>query len=168
MKTIFKTTILLLAVLTIFSCNKDEEVTEPVGYYMTAKIDQEDFEAKPETVKVTYYTDNGDFMVITSETANNRRISMTVNLQNYTQGSGTYTEQEVDFHFSVFDPVTSFETDHWATNVSGAGGGTLTITEEDTAHLKGTFNFSPFHSFGDLSVYNTSLLITNGKFNAKK
>lgn len=168
MKTIAKTLLVLLTFTTLFSCNKDEPTSNPEGFYMTAKIDTNDFTAIPDTVLVDYYTDNGDFMTITGKTADNKQILMIVNLQNYTQGSGTYTNNEVTFSYRIFDPTTTLDLAHWSTNTPGAGNGSLTITAEDDTRLKGTFSFSPFLSFDETGQQITSILITNGKFNAKK
>jgi len=159
-----KTLLALLIILQLNSCNKDETDT-PEAFYMTAKIDQTDFEAKPETVKVDYYTDDGDFMTITGVTANNYKIFMLVNLQNYTEGTGTYDQNQVRFDFRIITPTVD---DFWTTDTPGAGAGTLTILEENDEHLKGTFSFDPFHNYGNISEFNTSILVTNGKFNAKK
>jgi len=163
---LIKTLFILSVLIVSISCNKDEETpVEPEGFYMTAKIDQEDFNAKPETVLVDYYTDDGDFMTIRGKTNENRFITFIVNLQNYTQGSGTYAAQDVRFVFGI-ESQDGFITDLW--NIDQTGIGTLTILEEDTNHLKGTFTFSPMTAYGDLTNYNSNILITKGKFNAKK
>ena len=161
--------VLIIAILVLAtSCSKDDDNPEENnGFFMTASIDNDSFNAIPETVLVDYYTDNGDFMTITGKTTENRIITMIVNLQNYTVGSGTYTTQEVNFTFELIDS-NGFSSDSWNTNEAGAGNGTLTILEEDNNHLKGTFTFNPFTVWGTLDVYNSSILVTNGSFNAKK
>ena len=159
----FKLITIFLVVL-LMNCKKE---TLETGYYMKAKIDNENFEAVKEKVEAYYYTDDGDFMVITGITANKRRISMLVNLQGYQNGTGTYTGPQVIFSFSTED-ADSFTDALWDTQTPGSGTGSLTITEENNTEIKGTFKFYPFSAFGDLKNYNTSISITEGKFNAKK
>jgi len=171
MKTLLKTLLLTLIITLLFNCNSDDAKNQqPEGYYLETQIDNTDYTAKPETVLVDYYQDNGQFMTITATDYDFRQITMIVNLQNYTEGSGTYNQDTVNFVFSIQDSDNGVTNCQWST-LSGMGdAGTLTITEEDDTHVRGTFTFSAGMLFADgcLNTYNSSILITEGKFNAKK
>ena len=170
MKTLLKTLLLGLVITLLFNCNSDDtDNQQPEGYYLETKLDNTDYTAKPETVLVDYYEDNGQFMTITATDYDFRQITMIVNLQNYTEGSGTYDQNTVVFVFSIQDSE-GLTTCQWS-SLSGMGDvGTLTIIEEDNTHVKGTFTFSAGMLFADgcLNTYNSTVFFTEGKFNAKK
>jgi len=160
---------ILLLVVIIFSCNKDESIQESEGFYLRTKIDTtENFDAKESTVRAIYDSNNDNTLTIQGITIDNKKIALEINLFKYGRGVDTYNENGVYFSFSLLDLASGNITDNWSANIPGSGGGTLIVTEETETTIKGTFHFESFTQFGDLNQYNSSLSITNGEFYAKK
>jgi len=158
--------VVVISILSFFlpSCNGNDSNTES-NYYMNAKInDTTDFKSESFLAQSILIQEENTIS-FTGITSDNRNITMTINEADYSGDAATYNEQKVTFMFSI---------DQNSGGVAYSsildGQGTLTITEKDANHVKGTFNFTANLVGGNPQDYNLgqTVTISNGTFNCKK
>lgn len=158
--------IVIISILSFFlpSCNGNDSNPE-TNYYMKAKInDTIDFKSEGYLAQ-SIFLQVENTISFTGMTSDNRSIAILIDTSDYSGGVATYNEQKVTFMFSI---------DQNSGGVAYSsildGQGTLTITEEDGNHVKGTFNFTANLVGGNPQDYNLgqTVTITNGTFNSKK
>ena len=168
MKTILKTTIIILIITTtLFSCNKnnnEEETGNQTTFYMTAKVDGQDFIAnKDATVS--------EFIGIV--TGDEIRGVYQIDIDNYEHIRFEIIEYDDSLGtFNIGPGLRSMSyqinTNGWSAYYSQAtgssqGSGSVVITVNDNTHIEGTFSGTLINP-----TNNTQKVITEGKFSAKK
>ena len=158
-KTIFPkiTFILLLAVL-LSSCSKDEDITNTSDFYLTAKIDGEDFTADPKNTLVSFDPMNTQIFTITGINNSGARITLTLPYPS-PDPIGTF---DTYFDENIFMSYVSPFVDIWGASESSSFG-QITISKNNNEFVEGEFFFTGSHP-----TKTETIEITNGIFRAKK
>jgi hypothetical protein len=155
MKTMRITTLALVCALAFAACKKEQNtVTTAATSTFLCKVDGADYKV---TGTLAYGFNFGDSFGIYGLTGNGNQETCFITLPTGT-GKGTYT-----FNTNTSAMRGNF-TDLAQKDYStlwGQGTGTVTITELDAVHVKGTFAFTAYD--GDTGV--TKKTITDGAFN---
>lgn len=173
-KTIFKTLVMLLAIITIFSCSSDDDDGEAnqstSDTYLRAQIDGVDFEVQEDFFFAVTSNISGISSTIMGASNEDESMGITLGLANV-DSTGTYTfltglenEEEIS-NSSYVSSIIYFEDDKswFASVILGSVSATVTITELDESFIIGTFSFIGF----DIESQ-TEKTITNGEFKFKR
>lgn len=161
MKSIYKLSILCLFVTLAFACSSNEENAEEQGGgttasgVITAKVDGKIF--KSMEIASTALVTNGVLAVQGSDASG---TYIRFNIMSYkgkgTYKSGTAINNANSMMYGTISPVAAW------TSTFNIGSGTLTIEEETSSRIKGTFSFEGYNGKTDKKI------ISEGKFDVKK
>lgn len=157
MKTLYKLSLLCFMFIFFMACSEDDP-TEGTngGATLSAKVDGTGFTSLEATIGAVV---NSGVLAVQGSDASGKYIR--INITSY-NGKGTYKAGDAlsNTNLMMYGTVTPIKA--WATTFN-FGTGTVTITEDTSTHIKGTFSFDGYEA-GD----KTTKKITEGTFNAPK
>lgn len=177
MKTLRKITLFTatLSIIFVLSCSKTDDDggngTASAGI-LTAKVDGKTFESMTISSSATVANVGvGDNLVIIASNSDGNAFAITI--IGYT-GTGTYeitgdniavtnTASYSETNVNLSNPTAS-TTEIWQAPYDATKVGSLSVSEETSTNIKGTFNFKSKNVLGDNSIIN----ITEGAFNLTK
>ena len=148
--------LLLLSILSLAtsSCKKD---SSDDGNYFRCKIDGVEYNIDG---LLAYATDFSDSRNIYGVKDNSATESMYLSIPlNTAPGTYTFDSSNDDEFFALYsDASLKAYSSYW-----GSGSGTITIEENHTTHIKGTFSFNAY----DADTETVKLAVTEGSFNVE-
>lgn len=157
MKTLYKLSLLSFMFIFFMACS-DDDPTEGTndGASLSAKVDGTNFASLE--VSVSAIVNSG---VLAVQGSNSSGEFVRINVTSY-NGEGTYKAGDALANTNLMMYGTASPVKSWATTFN-FGTGTVTITEETSTHIKGTFTFNGYEASSK-----TTKKITEGTFNAPK
>jgi len=155
MKNLQKIVCTLMLTLVFVACGSSGDDPTSGSGTLTAKVDGTSFSSLKASVGAT---EVANIITIQGSDASGNFIKITINPYS---GTGTYTTGDAISNLSSLIYGTINPVAAWS-SVFDSGEGTITITDDDDNHVKGTFSFVGYKGSNDRKS------ITEGKFNAPK